>query len=278
MITDVHCHYFPSLGVFSASFLDEVTRARPGPPRLACRADEYLSKAAECNATIVFGGKARLSGIWVDDKAIADFTVMNAGRFIGFLSVDPTQRGWQDEMRHGHEALGLRGIKLLPMYAGFYPQDPKLDPLWKYAQEKRLPVVLHTGTTFVSQARLDCTLPRHLDDVARRFPEVRMVLAHLGHPYEAECVAVIRKHRHVYADVSALFYRPWQLFHSLMLAHEYGVWNKLLFGSDYPFTTVDESVEGLRSVWGIRVNRFGLPAEELDALLHRSSLALLGLT
>ena len=101
-----------------------------------------------------------------------------------------------------------------------------------------LPVLLHTGTTFVSQAALECTLPRHLDRVAMRFPDVKIIMAHLGHPYEGECVAVIRKHPNVYADVSALHYRPFQLYHSLMLVQEYGVWNKLLFGSDYPFTTV----------------------------------------
>lgn len=126
------------------------------------------------------------------------------------------------------------------MYAGFMPNARELDDLWRYASQNGLPVLLHTGTTFIDVARLDCTLPRLLDDVATRFPEVRMILAHLGHPYEGETVAVIRKHPNVYADCSALYYRPFQLYHSLMLVQEYGVWDKVLFGSDYPFGTVDE--------------------------------------
>ena len=120
------------------------------------------------------------------------------------------------------------------MDAGFYPQDERLDPLWRYASQHNLPVLLHTGTTFVANAPIDCTLPRHLDPVAIRSPDVKIILAHLGHPYEGETIAVIRKHANLYADVSALFYRPWQLFHSLMLVHEYNVWEKLLFGTDYP--------------------------------------------
>ena len=111
-----------------------------------------------------------------------------------------------------------------------------------------LPVLLHTGTTFVSQAPLECTLPRLLDDVAIRFPDVKMIMAHLSHPYEGECVVTIRKHPNVYADCSALHYRPFQLYHSLMLLQEYGVWHKLLFGSDYPFTTVDASLAGMRGL------------------------------
>jgi predicted TIM-barrel fold metal-dependent hydrolase len=165
------------------------------------------------------------------------------------------------------------------MYAGFRPDEPLLDPLWSYATDHGLPVLLHTGTTFVAQAPLEYTLPRHLDPVATRFPEVRMILAHLGHPYEGECIAVIRKHPHVYSDISALHYRPWQLYNSLMLVQEYGVWNKVLFGSDYPFTTVTASIEGLRGLNGL-VEGTALPrlnAEEIERLIHRDSLRLLGL-
>src|SRR6185436_8164019 len=110
------------------------------------------------------------------------------------------------------------------------------------------PVLLHTGTTFVSQAPLECTLPRWLDDVATRFPDVKIIMAHLGHPYENETVVTIRKHPNVYADISALHYRPFQLYHSLMLVQEYGVWHKLFFGTDYPFTTVNASIEGVRKL------------------------------
>jgi predicted TIM-barrel fold metal-dependent hydrolase len=106
-----------------------------------------------------------------------------------------------------------------------------------------------------------------------------MILAHLGHPYEGECVAVIRKHQHVYADLSALHYRPFQLYHSLMLVQEYGVWHKLLFGTDYPFTTVNDSLSGLRrlndQLEGTRLPR--LDAEALETMIFRDSLTLLGL-
>src|SRR5690606_255421 len=122
------------------------------------------------------------AGLWVDDQAVADYVAQDPARLIGFLSLDPTQPGWEAELEFGHQSLGLWGIKLMPMYAGFYPQDEKLDFLWRYAQQHGLPVLLHTGTTFASQATLETTLPRHIDVVARRFPEVRIVMAHLGHP------------------------------------------------------------------------------------------------
>ncbi len=278
MIIDVHTHVFPDNSVFSDSFLAEASRARKEPIDFVTRYDDYCATAPGVTATICFGGKAKLAGLWVDDRLVATYVQQDPARLIGFLSLDPTQPGWEAELEYGHQELGLRGIKLMPMYAGFFPQESRLNPLWAYAQKHGLPVLLHTGTTFVSQSWIEATLPRHIDVVARRYPEVRIIMAHLGHPYEGECVAVIRKHPHVYADVSALHYRPWQLFHSLMLVHEYGVWDKLLFGTDFPFTNVAASIDGLRSLSEVQIDRFRLPAEQIEALIERDALALLGLT
>lgn len=279
MIVDVHSHCWPP-GVFTEEFIADARRMRASAVDLLTPRERYCANlpSDEEVVTIVFGGKARLSGLWVDDADVAAYVAADPQHLIGFLSLDPTQLGWEAELREGHERYGLRGIKLMPMYADFYPQDERLDPIWTYATEHRLPVLLHTGTTFVAKAPLDCTLPRHLDVVARRFPEVKMILAHLGHPYEAETIVTIRKHPNLYADISALTYRPWQLFHSLMLVHEYNVWDKILFGTDYPVTTVTETIAGLRSLAQVKIDRFSLPAEQLERLIHRDALGLLGLS
>jgi predicted TIM-barrel fold metal-dependent hydrolase len=280
MIIDVHSHAWQYPTHFDDDFQAQARCARAGVDvDLTVRYDEYRAEATQADCTIVFGGKARLSGLWVEDAYVADYVAQDAERLIGFLALDPTQDGWEQELWEGHEELGLRGIKLMPMYAGYRPDDERLDRLWEYATRYALPVLLHTGTTFIAQAPLECTLPRHLDAVATRFPDVRIIAAHLGHPYEHECVAVIRKHPNVYADVSALHYRPFQLYHSLMLVQEYGVWHKLLFGSDYPFTTVDASITGLRNL-NDQLEGTALPrlnSDEIEALIHRDSLAILGL-
>jgi len=280
MIIDVHSHVWEYPRHFGDDFRRQAIRARAGVEvDLTVRYEDYRATCPADTKTIVFGGKARLSDQWVDDRYVAEYVAAHPDTLIGFLSLDPTQDGWEREMREGREELGLRGIKLLPMYAGFRPDDERLDPLWHYATRHRLPVLLHTGTTFMAQAPLEYTLPRHVDTVARRFPDVKIIMAHLGHPYEGECVVTFRKHPNVYADVSALHYRPFQLYHSLMLVQEYGVWGKVLFGTDYPFTTVNESVAGIRKLndmlEGTKLPR--LKEEEIEAMIHRDSLAILGL-
>lgn len=280
MIADVHSHYWNFPGDFTEDFSHQAKRARAGMEvDLTVRYDDYRASASPETKSIVFGGKAKLSGTWVDDRLIADYVRAHSDTMIGFMALDPTQPGWQREMEIGREELGLCGIKLLPMYAGFRPDDLILEPLWRYAAKHQLPVLLHTGTTFIAQAPLECTLPRHLDAVAIRHPDVKIIMAHLGHPYEGECVVTIRKHPNVYADISALHYRPFQLYHSLMLTQEYGVWHKLLFGTDFPFTTVNATIDGLRNL-NKMTEGTGLPKlneKAIEDLIHRDAFKLLGL-
>ena len=280
MIIDVHSHTLEYPAHFSDDFRQQAKRAKAGVEMdLTVTYDAYRATAPDDTTTIVFGGKAKLSGLWVDDRYVANYVSIDPARLIGFLSVDPTQLDWEDELRFGHQELGLCGIKLLSMYAGFRPDESRLDPLWQYATKHRLPVLLHTGTTLVAQAPLECTLPRHLDVVATRFPEVRIIMAHLGHPYEGEAIVTARKHPHVFCDISALHYRPFQFYHSLMLVQEYGIWDKVLFGTDYPFTTVNATLDGLRKLndmlAGTALPR--LSHEAIERLISRDSLPLLGL-
>ncbi|MEC7564791.1 MAG: amidohydrolase family protein [Planctomycetota bacterium] len=282
-IIDIHSHVWRFPEDFTQDFRDQAGERARADHRLDLTSTQegYLSGVPEDEefVRIVFGGKARRSGLWVDDSYVAQFVQQHPDNSLGFLSVDPTQPDWQAEMESGHQQLGMCGIKLLPMYAGFFPQDPIVDPLWEYATKHNLPVLLHTGTNFVSQAPLECTLPRNLDPVASKFPEVKIILAHVGHPYSGDCIVTVRKHRNLYTDISAIHYRPFQFYNTLVLVQEYGIWDKLLFGTDYPFTTIQATVDHLRNmnemVAGTNLPR--LDYDEIESMIYRDTLSLLEL-
>lgn len=279
-VVDVHAHLHLGHESAAPGFGEAVSRVYQGKISLETSLENYLDGCPSDSSAILFGGKAALSGLWVDDGLIAAAVKVAPDRLRGFMSLDPTQPGWEDELRHGHQELGLVGVKLMPMYAGFDPGARNLEPMWDYLETNGLVALLHTGTTFISQAPLEYARPGLVDPVAIRHPELRMILAHLGHPYEPECIAVIRKHPHVYADVSALHYRPWALYQALLKAQEYLVWDKLLFGSDYPFTTVQGTIDGLRAL-NDQTRGTALPRlddEQLERLVHRPALELLGLS
>src|SRR3954447_13746718 len=72
MIVDVHAHCWPSLDCFSPSFQADARRMRVNTVNLVSRYEDYrASTAGEDVVTLVFGGKARLSGVWIDDHDVA---------------------------------------------------------------------------------------------------------------------------------------------------------------------------------------------------------------
>ena len=75
-----------------------------------------------------------------------------------------------------------------------------------------------------------------------------MILAHMGHPWYGDCIAVARKQPNVFCEISALFYRPWQYYNILIEAQEYKIIDKVFFGTDFPFSKVGESVDGLLNI------------------------------
>ncbi len=170
-------------------------------------------------------------------------------------------------------------MKLGPVYQGVHPLDPRNYEIYRYCARHGLPIITHMATTFSSGVPLEYARPLHMDQVACDFPELRIVLAHLGHPWEAETIAVIRKQPNVYADVSALYYRPWQFYHAMRLLLEYRAEKKVLFGSDFPATTTADSLAGVRAVNAILANS-GLPRVPetiVEEIIQRDSLALLGI-
>ncbi|MFN8591071.1 MAG: amidohydrolase family protein [Thermomicrobiales bacterium] len=277
---NIHSHAWDERLHMAPETVREAEIARGFPLSLTVERDVFLANNAPFARTVVFGMKARLAGFWVPDDYIAEFITAAPDRLIGFASCDPTQPRCMEELREGIEGLGLAGVKLGPMYAGFDPRDERCAPVYRYCQERGLPILFHTGTTFIRAAPLGFTRPWLFDEVAITYPELRMVLAHVGHPFGEECLVVIRKHPHVYADISALYYRPWQFYTMLIAAQEYKVTHKLLFGTDYPFAGGVDSIDGLRNANHIIANS-GLPRvadETISGILERDACGLLGLT
>jgi predicted TIM-barrel fold metal-dependent hydrolase len=104
-----------------------------------------------------------------------------------------------------------------------------------------------------------------------------MIMAHMAHPWYEECVIVARKNPNVYCEVSALYYRPWQFWNTLICAQEYTIANrnKIFWGTDFPFTSVAESIAGLRNVNQV-IAGSGLPRvtqDTIDQILYSDPTA-----
>jgi predicted TIM-barrel fold metal-dependent hydrolase len=219
--------------------------------------------------TLRYGDSVGIEG---EDETTARLMALDPGRCVGFAYADPRRPDVMDLLHHATETLGLRGVKFGPIYNGVSVLDPRLEPVIRHCLQHDLPLTMHMGTTFAENAPLDYGRPLHVDALAARFPDLKIVMAHMGHPWVDECIAVIRKNRNVYAEVSALYYRPWQFWNMLVAAQEYNVANrnKIFWGTDFPFAQVEASLDGLRRANHL-VAGTHLPhvsAETIDAVMH----------
>lgn len=278
MIVDFHTHVGAPEHFFG-DFAADSGRAWGDSVVLGGTLDEHWSSAAgPVDRCVVLAFAAPAAGYVVPNEYVAEYVARDPEKLVGFGSIDP---GSVDAMRHLEElpTLGLRGLKLAPIYQHISPLDSRTLNVVEGATDLGLPILFHMGTTFLRNGDLNHARPITVDEIARRFPEAKIVIAHLGHPWIGETLAVIRKHPNVYADVSALFARKWQLYNALISAMEYRVTDKLIFGTDYPFDTFVTATETLRSIndftTGTSLPRF--PERELDSLLNRDSLALVGI-
>lgn len=238
--------------------------------------DEAMS-AAGVGVAFVFGMRATRAGVITPNEYVEWFCAQTRTDTVGFMALDLTDPDLLDQMADG-VARGLRGIKLYPILAHFDPRDTAHDPFFRAATEAGLIVLWHMGATPSPEGRLDLSNPLLVDDVARRHPDLRQIIAHLGHPWQRETIVVLRKNRHVFADVSASWARPLDGYLALVRAQEWNVVPKLLFGSDYPLWTPAEAAAGLREL--AAMGPAGLPrikAETVDWLIDGDPCQALGL-
>jgi len=206
------------------------------------------------------------------NDAVAKVVSEHPGRFSGYgtISMDHMKipRALA-QVQRVHD-LGLNGLSLQPSFFGIAIDDRLLYPVYAKACELGLPVALHTGINYTVTFPIRNDQPIQLDQVACDLPDLTLIACHAGWPWVPEMVAVMRKHPNVYADISAVHYRPWRYWQAMVTALEYGVTHKLLLGSDFPSATVIQVIDGLRAV-NRPVEGTGLPTiptEVQEAIIH----------
>jgi uncharacterized protein len=234
--------------------------------------EQLLDATEAMDKVVVFGIKAAYSGINADQELIAAFVNEHSDRYIGWCSVDPNDADCIAQLNYYVNDLGLRGLKCSPIYQNWDPQNPRYLPLFKRAEALGIPVNVHQGTSFVRTGPLKFANPIHLEDIANACPDLRIVISHMGHPWEDECVVLIRKHPNLFANISALHYRPLRHYQAFISAIEYGVEHKLIFGSDFPSATPKQVIAGQWKindiVRGTRLPR--VPDEVIHHILHEN--------
>jgi uncharacterized protein len=150
------------------------------------------------------------------------------------------------------------GVKFYLGYDNYYPSNEKLFPLYEFCQENNKPVIFHTGALETGdEGQLKYSHPLNIDEVAHLYPNLKIVMAHMGNPWLTDAAAVMSKNDNVYADLSGFFDEnepidPREV--EIFLDRLKDVWlflgnyEKCLFGSDFPLYSQKEYLEAVRRI------------------------------
>jgi predicted TIM-barrel fold metal-dependent hydrolase len=291
MICDCHTHIWQSPDQLGQMDLGEVRHTRhrhrthATPPRTGWRSipsgdpDYHWSQSTAVDKSIVLGFKSRYMRAEIPNRFVADYVSKYPQKLIGFAGIDPTEPGSHEEVKIAKQDLHLRGITLSPANQDFHPTDTRAMRVYEEAERQAMPILIHPSGQFTEESKLEYARPYLLDEVARTFPGLRLVIAQLGQPWVDETICLLGKHPNVFADVSGLLSRPWQAYNALVNCHQAGVIDKLLFGSDFPYTNAEECIESLYSINQLAqgTNLPVVPREALRGIVERDAVNLLGL-
>ena len=204
-------------------------------------------------------------------------------RFIPAVSFDLEPGMTRRRVRELHRAgrLDVFG-EVATQYRGIAPDDPRLEPYWKLAEELDIPVGIHVGNgppgviymgASGYRARLHSALT--MEEVLVRHPKLRVYLMHAGYPMIDDLLTLLYAHPQVHVDVGVIVYtqpRP-AFYRFLQRIVEAGYESRILFGSDQ--MVWPETIE--RSVRVIEEAPF-LSAAQKRAILYDNAARFLRLS
>ena len=279
MIVDLHTRVWSSIDALGPSAAESYRRRRGEPWQHALASSEAHAEAMDpVSYAAILGFESGMLGASIDAEAVAQAVSADPQRFVGFVGIDPTLGKPAAKLEEAL-SMGLVGVTVSPAAAGFHPSDTRAMDLFEACQDKKIPVLFECNSMLARDVKLEFAMPYLLDEVARSFPELRIVLSSFGQPWIDQGVAMLAKHPHVYADVSGLVVRSWQLYNALVQAYQSGVMGQVLFGSGFPFCDPQRAIVTLYSVNTISQGTPlpSVPREQLRTVVERNTLATLNI-
>lgn len=214
------------------------------------------------------------------NERLAEYTTSYSTKMIGFGTVRPTEdKVSVKSINSNIVKLGLKGIVLYCAEEPFHPAHSRAMRLYESAQELQLPVFFHNAKRLTSDMVLDYAQPYMLDEVARTFKNLKIIIGSMGVPFTPQTIAMIGKHENVYADLTIDTKNIWEIYNMVVSAYEQGVMNKLLFGSGFPIGNASRCIEtllGFNKLLGDTALPT-VPLSNIRNIIERDTLAILGI-
>ena len=185
-----------------------------------------------------------------------------------FGAVHPFMEGLEEELDR-LEGWGVRGVKMMPLLQQVYPDDPRCFRLYQELVDRDMILIAHAGRDPLDRPEVYGT-PERFASLAASFPDLKLVLAHLGglRMWDAVRDHLLAAGENVYFDTAYVsFYMGGEEMAELI--RDIGT-DRVVFGSDYPWEEPGRAAEIIRDL--------GLSEAEEDAIFFSNAAGLLGLS
>ena len=236
--------------------------------------DEYTRCGVEKLVLFAWDAETTSHMPRVTNEFVAKVADQYPERIIGFASVDPHKKSAVKDFEYAIRELSLVGLKLHPQVQAFEPNDPAYYPLYSKCVELGVPVTFHTGSTYWGAGleggggiKLRFSDPMLLDDVAADFPDLKLIMAHPGWPWQDEQLAIATHKNNVYIDLSGWspkYFQPLLITYMTKMIPQ-----KFLFGTDYPMLSPQR--------WLLDFEGLGMSSEIKSMVLRENAKNLLKL-
>ncbi|MDR2109908.1 MAG: amidohydrolase family protein [Spirochaetaceae bacterium] len=257
-VIDTHIHYGTDANVASATCTPYMITGKP---------ETVIRYLDEQNAShgVLFPHDRVMSPPWDADYDNANTLVGEAvkrypGRLIGAARINPAFGAEHTTKlidRYVKE-WNCRGLKLVAGYDFYRPNDMRvMGPLMEKAEEYGLTVLFHSG-----DAPRD--LPALQAVAAKKFPGVKVVLAHIGmHLYLWEAIIAAQENENLYVDMAQAFPYDIKIFINQVSAA------RLMYGSDAPYQSA--------AVEQLKLREIGLSDIQLNAVFRENAIKVWGI-
>lgn len=147
-------------------------------------------------------------------------------RLVGAAWVDPTEDNAVDIIKDAVKNHGFKAIKLHPLSHSYLPNDECVFPVAELAGELDIPLMIHTGHPPFS-------LPWSVAQLADIYPDVDMVMIHMGHGngmYVQSAIDMAKKYPNLYLETSGM-----PMHTKIKEAYEEVGSDRIMWGLDAPF-------------------------------------------
>lgn len=297
MIIDSHMHLIQAKN-FDKPTYDKLGMKIPNDTDLDTLVEWY--KSAGIDHCVCMGQD--MSRIW--NSTFGEEYVIEAYNrypdfFTPFASIEPMDKANRfnreayEYLEKAIEENGVKGVLLTPPYGQYKSNDKTVYPFYELVERKGIVMQYHHSAQMgpAILAPTQYALMQNLNDVCIDFPNMNIVVEHLGYPWSEYLFVLMTNCKTMYTDLAMTYGRPMWTAWQLVLAREYGVLDRVMFATDYVSYNYDvfheNPTEDLKSwidVVKVKLNEINkgcgwplLTEEELDNIMFKTAGKLYGI-